>query len=250
MELFDFVIVLVAAMVPSLIYLVWVRNSERRSRERWAYVLSVYLFGMVVSVMAAVFIEGVAMVMLYTPGFILAEGLWSFEPYDPTLTTILVSVIIAPYVEEWTKGWGVISIRHKIKMPQDGFVYGAAAGLGFAAMENIFYNSAAILSGYDVFWTTAVLRAVSSTLLHASASAILGYGIARKYLLGAKGTKGHWLPYYLAAVTLHAAFNSMAVASEIFDDPNAAYYGVIGAIALATMMFWWMKREVRIMDSR
>lgn len=249
MELFDYVIVLVAAMVPSLIYLVWVRNSERRSRERWAYVLSVYLFGMVVSVMAAVLIEGVAVMMLY-PGFIFAEGLWSFEPYGPTLATILVSVIIAPYVEEWTKGWGVISIRHKIKMPQDGFVYGAAAGLGFAAMENIFYNSAAILSGYDVFWTTAVLRAVSSTLLHASASAILGYGIARKYLLGAKGIKGHWLPYYLAAVTLHAAFNSMAVASEIFDDPNAAYYGVIGAIVLATTMFWWMKREVRIMDSR
>lgn len=250
MELFDYAIILAAALVPSLIYLVWVRNSEQRTRERWAYVLSVYLFGMVVSVMAAVFLEGAAMVVLLSPELMSDEAFWSFESYDPTLTMVLVAVVIAPLVEEWTKGWGVISIRNKLTHPQDGFVYGAAAGLGFAAMENIFYNSSAMLSGYDVFMTTAVLRAISSTLLHASASAILGYGIARKYLMGMRGGKGHWSQYYLAAVLLHAVFNGMAVASEIVDDRNAAYYGVIGAVALAVGMFWWMKREVRIMDSR
>ncbi len=86
--------------------------------------------------------------------------------------------------------------------------------LGFAAMENIFYNSSALLNGFDVFLMTALTRAVASTLLHASASAVLGYGIARAYINGARGRRTSYLPYYLAAVVLHGLFNAFAVAAR------------------------------------
>lgn len=248
MEIWELALVLLAAIVPSLVYLVWIRNSEIYNRERWGNVLSVYLFGMVISILAAVLLESVAIELIYAPGSMFSQGFWSFEPYDPTLEIIILAVIIAPLVEEWTKGWGVLAIRNKIREPEDGLIYGAAAGLGFAALENVFYNSSALLSGFDVFVGTAVLRAATSTLLHASASAILGYGIARKYLYGAKGTKVSWLPYYLAAVLLHAIFNGFAVAGEVIEKEWVPLIGLVAAAVLAIGMFIWTRRSVRIMD--
>ncbi|MCX6651442.1 MAG: PrsW family intramembrane metalloprotease [Methanomassiliicoccales archaeon] len=250
MELWELAVVLLAAIVPSLIYLIWIRNSERYNRERWGQVLSVYLFGMIVSIIAAVVLESVAIELIYSPGSIFSEGFWSFEAYDPTLEIVLLSVVIAPLVEEWTKGWGVIAIRHRIREPEDGFIYGAAVGLGFAAMENVFYNSSALLSGFDVFLATALTRAVASTLLHASASAVLGYGIARKYLLGARHIDASWLPYYLAAVLLHALFNGFAVAGEVWDHEAVPFIGLAAASVLVIGMFLWLRRSVRSMDQQ
>jgi RsiW-degrading membrane proteinase PrsW (M82 family) len=248
MELWELAIVLLAAIVPSLVYLVWIRNSEMYNRERWGHLLSVYLFGMVISIIAAVLLESAVIELIYGPGTVFSEGFWSFEPYDPTLEIVILAVVIAPLVEEWTKGWGVMAIRNRIREPEDGLIYGAAAGLGFAAMENVFYNSSALLSGFDVFLSTAVARAFTSTLLHASASAVLGYGIARRYLYGARGIRASWLPYYLAAVLLHALFNGFAVAGEVWDDEATPFIGLVAAGVLAIGMFLLMRSSVRSMD--
>lgn len=214
------------------------------------HVLSVYLFGAIISVIAAVFLESLAISVLSVSGSIFSGGFWSYEPYDPTLEIVILAVVIAPLVEEWTKGWGVMTVRNKLREPEDGLIYGAAAGLGFAAMENIFYNSSALLGGFDVFLTTALTRAVASTLLHASASAVLGYGIALKYLNGAKGRRTSYLPYYLAAVVLHGLFNGFAVAGEVWDHEAIPFIGLISASVLAIGMFLWMRRRLRLMDRR
>lgn len=248
MEIWELALVILAAVVPSLIYLVWIRNSERYNRERWMHVLSVYLFGAIISIIAAMFLETVAITVLYSSGSIFSGGFWSYEPYDPTLEIVILAVVIAPLVEEWTKGWGVMTVRNKVREPEDGFIYGAAAGLGFAAMENIFYNSSALLNGFDVFLMTALTRAVASTLLHASASAILGYGIARKYLNGARGRRTSYLPYYIAAVVLHGLFNGFAVAGEVWDHEAIPIIGLMSATVLAIGMFLWMRRRLRITD--
>jgi RsiW-degrading membrane proteinase PrsW (M82 family) len=248
MEIWELAVVILAAVVPSLIYLVWIRNSERYNRERWMHVLSVYLFGAIISIIAAMFLETVAITVFYSSGSIFSSGFWSYEPYDPTLGIIILAVVIAPLVEEWTKGWGVMTMRNKVREPEDGFIYGAAAGLGFAVMENIFYNSSALLNGFDVFLMTALTRAVASTLLHATASALLGYGIARKYLNGARGRRTSYLPYYIAAVVLHGLFNGFAVAGEVWDHQAIPIIGLVSATVLAIGMFLWMRRRLRVMD--
>ena len=248
MEIWELAVVILAAVVPSLIYLVWIRNSERYNRERWMHVLSVYLFGAIISIIAAMFLETLAITVLYSSGSIFSSGFWSYEPYDLNLEIVILAVVIAPLVEEWTKGWGVMTMRNKVREPEDGFIYGAAAGLGFAAMENIFYNSSALLNGFDVFLMTALTRAVASTLLHASASAVLGYGIARAYINGARGRRTSYLPYYLAAVVLHGLFNAFAVAGEVWDHEAMPIIGLISATVLAIGMFLWMRRRLRVMD--
>jgi len=249
MEHWELAVVILAAIVPSLIYLIWVRNSEMYNRERWRHVLSVFLFGMIVSIVAAVLIEGVAVELLYAPGTLFSEEFWSYDFDNTTLEIILLAVVIAPLVEEWTKGWGVLAIRNRITELEDGLIYGAAAGLGFAAMENVFYNSSAMLSGFDVFLTTALARAVMSTLLHASATAVLGYGIARKWIYGSRGIRVSSIQYYLAAVLLHAIFNGFAIAGAVWDNDVVPIISVMAAGALAIGMFLWMRRSVRTMDN-
>jgi len=248
MELWELTVVLLSAIVPSLIYLIWIRNSEIYNRERWGHVLSVFFFGATISILASVLLESLAIDVLRAPGSIFSEGFWNFAPYDPSLEIVILAVVIAPLVEEWAKGWGVLATRNWILEPEDGLIYGAAAGLGFAAVENIFYNSSSLLSGIDVFVASATLRALTSTLLHATASGVLGFGIARKHLLGARGIKVSWIPFFLAAVLLHAIFNGFAVAEEVFDDVLVPIVGLIAAFVLVIGMFGWLRRSIQVMD--
>jgi RsiW-degrading membrane proteinase PrsW (M82 family) len=56
--------------------------------------------------------------------------------------------------------------------PMDGLVYGAAASLGFATLENLIYVDAG-------GWTTAIARATTAVPLHAMLGAIMGDYIAQ-----------------------------------------------------------------------
>jgi len=93
-----------------------------------------------------------------------------------------------------------------------------------------------------------VTRAIASTLLHASASAVLGYGIASKYLNGARGRRSSSLPYYLSAVVLHGLFNGFAVAGEVWDHEAIPFIGLVSASVLAVGTFLWMRRRLQVMD--
>ncbi len=55
--------------------------------------------------------------------------------------------------------------------PMDGFVYGAAASLGFAALENVLYVA-------DSGLGTALLRALTAVPSHAMVGAVMGYFLA------------------------------------------------------------------------
>lgn len=95
-------------------------------------------------------------------------------------------VVVAPLVEEPTKAvvlFLLLLSRH-FDNTTDGFVYGAAAGLGFGMTENLLYFwQAASMSAWDPMeglraWaTTVAMRTFYSALLHATASAVLGAGL-------------------------------------------------------------------------
>ena len=74
MEIWELAVVILAAVVPSLIYLVWIRNSEKYNRERWMHVLSVFLFGAIISIIAAVLLESVAISLFYASVSIVSGG--------------------------------------------------------------------------------------------------------------------------------------------------------------------------------
>lgn len=209
------------AFLPALGFLVWVRAHERRNREPLAPVLGIFLYGATLGVLLAL---------------VLATVL------DNSLggSALLAAVVAAPLVEELTKGLGLGFVRRHIDEPEDGIVYGVAVGVGFAATETLLYglgqlNEATLLSAIGL----VLLRNVTSLLLHASSSALLGFGYARVRLAG--GAWPHLLPSYLVAVLLHAVYNGLVL--------TRVWLGFLAALVLVVVVVTALRRHVRRLDA-
>ena len=85
-------------------------------------------------------------------------------------------MFVAPLVEEPLKGLIliVLAFTRWFDNTTDGFVYGAAAGLGFAMSENILYFNRAAEASVSVWFTTVLVRTATSGLMHALATSIIG----------------------------------------------------------------------------
>src|SRR5574342_1357161 len=198
----ELLILAVSAFVPPLLFLGVVRRTERYGREPWARVLRTFFWGAIFAVVIAAVIEVVlfAAYNRYVPAYVIR---------GQEISGIVLVIIIAPIVEEFAKGVGVYLARPMIDEPEDGLVYGAASGFGFAASENLLYGLSALLLTGSLGESLGVVavRSVSSALLHASASAMFGYGIALNHLWPHAHSA---LPYYFLAVAMHSTFNFFA----------------------------------------
>jgi len=217
------IVLLVSAFTMPLVFVAVIRNTARQAREPWRLVLKAFFWGAVFSVIIAIIFSLVLSATLGQVGPLnefLARRL-----HDPDVVYLVVgAVIVAPIVEEAAKGLGVRAGRPEIQKLLDGLVYGAAAGLGFSATENLFYGIARLLeSGPTASLVEILIRSFSSSLLHASSTAVFGYGLAKTWLV-----RRAWafVPYYLTAVIMHAVFNLVAVLGELY----ATQYGDLGRL--------------------
>ena len=136
--------------------------------------------------------------------------------------------------------------------PMDGMVYGAAAALGFATVENILY---VIQGGLG----TAIIRAILSVPSHAFWGAILGYTVGQVRFNGKK--KSFILSGLLIAIFLHGLFNFLLVSIEGTADFTGAIAGFLILIMLGLLLVifaleivWVLRTTRRLrkeqMDSR
>lgn len=189
------------AIAPAFFVLLYFYLMDRYEPEPLGWVARVFLIGAVM-VVPAILIE-----LIFPPGLFLA-------------------VVVAPVVEESLKFAAVYFTVYRdeeFSEPVDGIVYAAAAALGFATVENIFY----VLEGGLV---TGLLRAVASVPGHALFSVIWGYalGIARfspenrRPFLIAAGLAG--------AMLFHGIFNLLASDTE--------YLGMIVLLVVLVPLGW------------
>ena len=123
--------------------------------------------------------------------------------------------------------------------PMDGVVYGAAVGLGFAALENVGY-----LAGTGPNWGgLAIIRGVLSVPFHGALGAIAGAYIARARFGGALGGHAHdpssrrrlLIKAWLIPMLLHGLFDgglfSVAMAGNgVLDTPSGVVMVLLGAV--------------------
>lgn len=155
-----------------------------------------------------------------------------------------VKTVVAPVVEEMSKSALVTwySRRPEFTYFVDGAIYGFAAGTAFAIVENLFYLQRA----HDLL-AMSVNRAFSSSLMHGSASALVGVAVGRaRFGRGA----GRWLSLvlgWMAAMAVHTSFNHLVNAGPMMGPRLLMAVGVgLGGVAL-TMGFirWGLWEEAR-----
>jgi protease PrsW len=131
-------------------------------------------------------------------------------PVQETLQLILYFFFGVALVEEWLKYMVVrafVFYKPQLNEAVDVMIYMMVSALGFAALENIF-----LLSGLGPFAPASnivalsAVRLVGATLLHALASGLFGYFIARAMLEPQKGVM-YFAVGLLASTGLHAVFN-------------------------------------------
>lgn len=104
--------------------------------------------------------------------------------------------------------------------PMDGLVYGAAASLGFAALENLLFV-------YSGGLGVAVIRAVTAVPSHAMNGAIMGYFLALYHFLPAR--RGAYLFQALAIpIVLHGLYDFPLLTAERLPDGHPASALLIG----------------------
>lgn len=159
----------------------------------------------------------------------LLSGFWNtffhiiLEIYESNQSNeILTAVIVAPVVEEFTKGIFVLFVLWlgSVDNLTDGILLGIVVGLGFAASENVYYAIDEVYpaSGELAMWNNLWFREIHTTLLHASATAVWGgmIGYARRFRGGQK-IFTLFNGYVLAMVT-HAFWNFLASYAGMFES--------------------------------
>ena len=216
------------AIVPLVIFLLVIWWLDRYDREPLWLVAGTFGWGAVGAVLLAI----LGSLVLDTSLSLVLEG---------NLEEAAGPVIVAPFVEELTKGLIlVVLVRHRFfDNATDGFVYGAATGLGFAMTENFLYFSMIAMSG-DVgsFFGTLFLRTLFSAPLHAMACGLFGSAMGL-----AKFQPNRALRYVLpvcglaAGMLLHLGWNLAAVTGEMTGKVTPMMAGFVGLPLVFVVMF-------------
>jgi protease PrsW len=221
------IIALLGALLVSTVLLVTVVASvwwfDRYDREPWHLVVGVFLWGALAAPVFSVF--GCS---------VLAAG------FDLGPTSMVVW--IGPLIEETAKACGVILVvvlSREFDNPTDGLVYGTAAGLGFAATENLVYTLAG--AGESAIGGPLTLVAVRTLLaagIHAVSSATFGGFLGFAYLSRRRGERLVWLMIGLfGAVGIHAGWNLMLLRMESSSEAIPMARWLIAVPALYALYF-------------
>ncbi len=206
------------SVVPMIIYLVIIWWMDRYEREPFWLVSMNFFWGATGAIIFG-FIGSRIM------GLGVSEFIYKFanDSDAGTLNNLAGAVIVAPIVEELTKGIFLLMVafsRH-FDGPVDGAVYGGAIGLGFGMTENFLYFMS-FPQDYVGLLVLVIMRTFSSAVLHCCATAVFGAAIGYAKFKGifAKLTI---IPLGLAlAIFMHfmwnltVSFNSTALIGFLF----------------------------------
>ncbi len=221
MELVLIVVGLGAVAISTLVifgYLLFIWWLDRYEREPLWLVMLTFVWGALGGTALGCMIS----LFLSVPMTMLVPAVYS---------ELALTVGIAPLAEEFTKGliFVLLILTPHLDNETDGLIYGAAAGLGFAAVENVLYFLAFAAAGPEVFFATVVMRTLFTSLVHAISTALLGYTVG--YVRHRQLKPWLWaLPIlgFVLAVVNHAFWNLMAVVSGSQFLSDAMSAGALG----------------------
>lgn len=212
-------------MVP-VAYVAFIYERKHLSRLTMPTVSLAFIYGGLLGIIAAAFLE---------PFFISQLTLWSS--------------LKVGFIEEFAKILGVLVIarhrRHDSEM--DGLILGAAAGMGFAALESNGYAFTIFLKSHgslSLAVAVTLIRGLLSPLGHGTWTAILASVLFRESRNGHFRINLQVIGAYLLVSFLHAMWDGTAlVLTTVFNLGLGVLIGnsVVGIIGLAILWVRWQE---------
>ena len=226
------------AVIPLLVIVPTYLWLDRFEAEPVRYQVFAFLWGAVVAVVGAFFLNTFGLKLL-------VEARWT-EPLETG------AVYLAPITEETLKGLGVLLIflfrRREFDGVIDGIVYAGLIGAGFAFSENILYlGQAYTLYGDEGLTATFIVRCLMGPFGHPLFTSLIGIGIGiavttpRPVVRVVAVVLG-----WACAVVLHGLWNLSALAG--MDGFVEAYltFQVPLFLAFVGFLVWLRRREGRL----
>jgi len=195
-------------LLPSLVWLSFYLKKDRRPEPN-SMIIKMFLWGMALAPLAIV-LELLLIWLLDTrtsPMQFLAQ----VQPYG--IRIILASTLIPALVEEYLKYSAVkrkVLKNSEFDEPTDAMLYCIIVALGFAAVENLLILSKISFPNFSQAFGTIGLRFLGATLVHALASAIVGYWLALG-ILNTKKRKKLILVGLTLAILFHSCYNYLII---------------------------------------
>lgn len=185
----------ISGYAAPLIYLFWMTLNDRYEREPLALVALTFGWGAFCAIFASLLNFFVAVPLLGAPG--------------------------AAIVEEPLKLMGVYWLANHPKIGSefndhlDGMIYGAAAGAGFAGLENLYYIIEMVTSGGSPPIIAIAIRSATS-LSHIAWSAIAARSVGLAKALRGRNVVSDVIPGLMLVVPLHFMWNLFSPVITLF----------------------------------
>jgi protease PrsW len=190
------------AIVPfalSFAWLAFVRRFDRARPEPVWLVVATFVLGGLAVVPAGLIELGCAAATPWLDPSVMTLG---GQPWALPIS-IAVFTLVVGGAEEGAKFLGAGSLarhRREFDEPIDGIIYGSAAALGFAAVENIKYFAMGRMSGVVI-----AVRAFVTVPAHMFFGAIWGYALGRQLV----DRKTSVVAFVALAALVHGAFDAL-----------------------------------------
>ena len=193
----------IAAGAPMLGFLAVVWWLDRYDREPVWLISAVFMWGAVGAILLALPASLVVHVGMLQALTLIEAPVWLLER--------VAVVLVAPIAEEPAKALilGIVLYNRHFDNMTDGFVYGAAAGLGFGMTENLWYFLT-LQPDLPTWGSTVVIRTLYSAVMHATATAILGAALGRARFQPGPVLALHGLGGLTGAISVHLVWNALA----------------------------------------
>jgi RsiW-degrading membrane proteinase PrsW (M82 family) len=208
-----------AALLPAIILGIYILNKDAKPEPtRWLLIAAAAGVGICVPV---------AFVEHFISGLLFPSG-------SPTTLfgTTVEAFCVAAIPEESAKLlalWLVLRKNPYFDEHFDGIVYAVFVGLGFAAIENVFY----VFQSGDQWGTVALMRALLSVPGHYAFAIMMGYYYTMYHFV--RHTPLNAVKVLLVPVLAHGVYDALAMSGSV--DP------VAGGISFAILIYFCIRLQ-------
>lgn len=226
------------AIIPLFIIVPTFLWVDRFEAEPARYLLFAFLWGALVSVVAAYVLNTAGLLMLMRAQWV-----------DPMQTG---AIYLAPLSEETLKGLGILLIflarRREFDGVVDGVVYAGMIGSGFAFSENVLYLGSAYTEyGTEGLTSTFIVRGLMGPFAHPVFTACVGIGLGIAVTSRSPRARATAIIVgWVCAMVLHGIWNFSALAGQ--EGFFEAYVTFQVPLFLGFIVFlgWLRRREGRL----